>query len=430
MKLHEIIKELELTSKSTEKMEILQRHKGNNELSFFFSLCLSPSFISYIKKYTVNGIGTEDLDISWFYHSFYKDICQRKITGHAAIQKLEEFYRTLNNDGQDLVRRIIARKPDCGVSASTVNKVWDQLIPKQPCLLASAYSDKLLSKFNWEEGVYVQDKMDGMRSTFNVYSASTSNSLAVGKTRNGKTLFLHYCFDELCKDFDGWAIDGELVALDKQGNPLDRKTSNGICNKAINGTISPEEADSLRLFVWDMVPLLDFNPKGSYEVSYDERWKKLLEMEPELNAARCILVNTNIVYSPEEASQLYKDAIASGKEGIIIKDRDMIWEDKRSKKQMKFKEVLDIDLPITGFTEGTGKYQGMLGSLTCSDGDITVSVGTGFSDAQRKEFWERREELVDKIAELNYNEIITDKSTGTKSLFLPVFIELREDKDE
>ena len=61
------------------------------------------------------------------------------------------------------------------------------------------------------------------------------------------------------------------------------------------------------------------------------------------------------------------------------------------------------------------------------DGSLTVSVGSGLTDANRKDFM--TENLVDKIVAVKYNSRITN-SAGEESLFLPIFLELREDKTE
>jgi hypothetical protein len=47
----------------------------------------------------------------------------------------------------------------------------------------------------------------------------------------------------------------------------------------------------------------------------------------------------------------------------------------------------------------------------------------------RKYICENREAILGKIAAVKYNEVITSKGKDTKSLFLPVFLEIREDKD-
>ena len=70
----------------------------------------------------------------------------------------------------------------------------------------------------------------------------------------------------------------------------------------------------------------------------------------------------------------------------------------------------------------------MLGAIICesADGIVKVNVGSGFNDAQRKQYW--KENLVDKIVAVKYNSRIKNKA-GEDSLFLPVFIEIRNDKD-
>ena len=50
----------------------------------------------------------------------------------------------------------------------------------------------------------------------------------------------------------------------------------------------------------------------------------------------------------------------------------------------------------------------------------------GFTDAHRKSYGQ---ELVDKIVAIKYNSRIKNK-LGEESLFLPVFVEIRDDKDE
>jgi len=64
--------------------------------------------------------------------------------------------------------------------------------------------------------------------------------------------------------------------------------------------------------------------------------------------------------------------------------------------------------------------------LESDDGVVKVNVGSGFTDEQRDKY--TREETVGKIVAVKYNARIQDKKTLQHSLFLPVFLELREDK--
>ena len=128
------------------------------------------------------------------------------------------------------------------------------------------------------------------------------------------------------------------------------------------------------------------------------------------------------------AQKIFEKFLAEGQEGTILKSKDGIWEDKRSKTQIKFKGELECELKVVDWEEGTGKNIGRLGALVCesSDGVIRVNVGSGYSDEQRDEYTKK---VIGKIVTVKYNARIKDKS-GVESLFLPVFIELREDKDK
>ena len=106
------------------------------------------------------------------------------------------------------------------------------------------------------------------------------------------------------------------------------------------------------------------------------------------------------------------------------------WDDKRAYGLSNLKAIEDADLEVIDWVEGEGKYVGMLGALVCqsSDGKVVVSIGSGFSDEQRKNF--TREATVGRIVEVLYNERIASRDRpDTDSLFLPRFVELREDKD-
>ena len=73
----------------------------------------------------------------------------------------------------------------------------------------------------------------------------------------------------------------------------------------------------------------------------------------------------------------------------------------------------------------------MLGAmiLESDDGLVSGSVGTGFTDEQRKAYFNRS--IIGMIATIVYNCRIKDKNRpNVDSLFLPRSIELREGKTE
>lgn len=190
---------------------------------------------------------------------------------------------------------------------------------------------------------------------------------------------------------------------------------------------SQSEAELVEMTIWDVIPYDKFLT-GKYAVPYKDRFDDLMTMN-ELNPSPKInIVMTNIVPNLEVARTFFNLMLEEGQEGIILKDADSIWENKRSKGQVKFKAELDMDAVVTGWVEGTGKYEGLLGALQCesADGVIKVNVGSGFTDEDRKTI---DQSIVGKIISVKYNARIKN-TNGEESLFLPVYLETRLDKTE
>jgi DNA ligase-1 len=178
-----------------------------------------------------------------------------------------------------------------------------------------------------------------------------------------------------------------------------------------------------------VIPLLYFR-QGKCDVDYETRLGTVVVAVDNLgeNFKHLVsVVETNIADSLYKAQKLFETYYKAGQEGIILKSRDGIWEDKRAKHQIKFKGELECDLLCVGWEEGTGKNKGKLGALVLqsSDGKINVAVGTGLTDEMRSELTFKK--VKGKIVTVKYNARINNKK-GEDSLFLPVFLEVREDK--
>jgi len=292
-------------------------------------------------------------------------------------------------------------------------------------MLCSAFDQKLVDKINFP--AYAQMKMDGMR-----FNAIVKDGTCEFRSRNGKQLHL---LGHLEQEFINFAngnnivFDGELLVMfDGDMQFADRQTGNGILNKANKGTISESEAKLVHASLWDMIPYDDFIG-GKSSIAYMHRWRTiqaLVELQP--SGKRIHSVFSKEVATLDEANELFQELLAEGHEGIILKDMNGVWEDKRSKSQIKFKGELECDLKIVAIQDGQGKYEGMIGAILCesSDGIVKVSVGSGFTDYQRKTLGD---EIIGKIAAIKYNMMIVNKQ-GEHSLFLPVLIEIRDDKTE
>jgi ATP-dependent DNA ligase len=194
--------------------------------------------------------------------------------------------------------------------------------------------------------------------------------------------------------------------------------------------ISKEESNRVVAALWDQIPYEDF-VAGKCNQPYTYRLKRLDYLLSRLlthpSKTKIELVETFEVHSLEQTQEIFQNYLNDGKEGIILKDPNSLWENKRSKGQIKFKAELDCDLKVLSVISGTGKYADAIGSLYCesADGVIKVYVGSGFSDEQRNA---PPSEYFDKIISVKYNARIKNVKDG-ESLFLPIFLEVRNDKE-
>ena len=424
MNINVFLNDLASNASRNYKIEQLEKNKDNEVLREVIRLALDPFTQFYQRKipeYTASGGGCLTKALGELY-----ELSSREVTGNAAIQRLTEILTGLDSCNAKVIERIIQKDLKCGVQVSTANSVWSGLVSEYPVMLCSQFEQKLVDKISYP--AYVQLKEDGMR-----FNAIVRDGKCEFRSRNGKEILL---LGNLEQEFISLAgtvdcvFDGELMVMFPGDHQFaDRQTGNGILNKANKGTISEEQAAMVHATVWDVIPYVLFET-GYCATPYSKRYAtlKLLLDKQSAKDKKIWLVATDIVNTFEEAQAIFEDYLERGLEGIILKDGNGAWEDKRAKHQIKFKGELECDLKIVAVEEGKGKAEGMLGAIVCesADGVVKVSVGSGFNDLQRKTYW--AENIVDKIVAVKYNSRIKNK-LGDESLFLPVFVEIRDDKD-
>lgn len=456
---YEVLKELEADNSKLGKLAILESQKDNEFLKRFFWLSLNPYINFWQKKipvYKQNKIQDGSLKLSMDIAE--NVLAKRKMTGNDAKELLAEMLENLTAEDADILQRIIKKDPKCGVSESTVNKVWGDLIPTYPCLLASPYSDKLAKKiFDLQGKKYIQLKSDGLRCNIIV----SKDGVVQAFTRSGRELDVLGRFDALGSDANlrGQVIDGELLTINpKTGKFNNRQTSNGICSKAVKNTMSQEEADTLHLVAWDLIPEEKFKAKKD-NTKYETRLENLVGYVScaALHTADNLIsvVESAEIKSIEEANVFYQKKLAEGEEGAMLKHGSMPWEDTRSKLQLKMKSEETCSLRVVSFKEGEGKLKGNLGSLDMTSEDNVVNVSiSGFTLKVRSEIyanltnsnvnylvmnkegeWETRVAKpgdstinLNSILDVMYNQKIQERG-GEWSLFLPRFDKERPERN-
>jgi DNA ligase-1 len=190
--------------------------------------------------------------------------------------------------------------------------------------------------------------------------------------------------------------------------------------------------------LFDVVPLVEFKAGKSVmgqrrrSKFLKENFSKLFGDSECLEIIPQIEVNLDEFLGDIEYRDYNKKMVAEGFEGIMIKDPDSKYECKRSTSWLKQKPFIEVSLTVTAVEEGTGRNVGKLGAFVCEGVDdgktIVVNVGSGFSDANRSEYWDSNTNdpstIVGQVVEVRA-DAVTQNQDGTYSLRFPRFLRFR-----
>ena len=201
-------------------------------------------------------------------------------------------------------------------------------------MLAHSY-DKRGKDIQWP--CFAQRKLDGVRCLV------TSGGPAI--SRNGKK-FVH--LDHIQTDVNrlppGTVLDGELYS-----DTLGFQQIVGLVKKT---KLKPEDTALLaqiHLCVYDIIQ------PGPYE----ERKKALESLFFTTPMASVRLLSTEECLTADDVKRLHADYVAEGYEGLILRNKSGPYlVNHRSKDLQKYKEFLDAEFVVTGFTIGSGVEEG------------------------------------------------------------------------
>ena len=425
----DIIKRLESDNSRLAKEAILEEamNEGLDEFFQGVRMCLDKLYTFGIKQVPIKdqegGQGLSWTNFQELAESLYK----RELTGHAARDAVKLAMDVATKDQWDYYRRILIKDLRCGVSEKTVNSVAKKQkkpqysVPVFECMLAhdgANHESKITGK------KLVEPKLDGVRVLTVVdYESRT----VVMYTRNGKDLvnFPHIikAFEDNLDNFArSYVFDGEVISESFQSlmTQVHRK--------------SDVQAQDAKLMLFDVIPLVEFK-KGQSDMCQRRRSAFLRENFSKIfGDSGCINIvaqrefDLDVFTDEIEFKDYNREMVEAGYEGIMIKDPNGKWEGKRSTAWLKSKPWLEVSLAVIAVEEGTGRNVGRLGALVCEGVDdgksITVNVGSGLTDAQRREFWADTEALIGQVVEVRA-DAVTQNQDGTYSLRFPRFMRFR-----
>lgn len=435
--INECLEELNSTNSSNAKKEILSKYKNEELVKQFFKYTYEPRYSYYIRnlKFFDNNLFRHYTSFNQNTFKELDPIINREITGDGAKKHINDLNNVLDPDDSIILKLILGRDAKCGVSVSTINKIWPNLITDPSYMRCSLPKSSNMKSWDWSKGILAQEKMDGMFCKIvieknQVYAFTRAgNSIPLDNPSTNEIARAFKCFLE-CEPltsplnvgiYEGNQWHGELIVVDSENNILPREIGNGVLNSIIQGEYDGDY--EVKFVAWDLIVF-----EGT-DLKYSDRLEDLDNSIKKANSEYFIKCKTHTVYSYDEAINLYKEYLTNGSEGIVVKHPNMIWKDGTSKDCVKIKLEAEIDLKIVGFNKGNGKNSELFGSLICesSDGILSVNV-SGFKDKDRKEIFDNFEFYQNEVITVKANALMKNPKEESYSLFLPRFVEIRQDK--
>lgn len=316
----------------------------------------------------------------------------------------------------------------------------------------SSIPQKIKSKFDWERGVYLQPKLDGIRCVARLQETSSTefadardefadshesfaDAQCVMTTNNGKEF---PWFEEMRKEIieflngkdylDG--LDGEIYSHEINSEDGSQVTFENrfsviqsVCGIA-RSTPHPLE-NQLKLCVFDLVDL-------SGTLSQQQRFDKLKGLFSGYTGKYVKLVKTLKVHNINSVGTYHDEFAGQGYEGVMVRSADLTYIQKRTLYMRKYKNFNDIEVRVIGAQKDEG-----LGDATfvwkCQVLDEDTSVSSSSkkvfkakprgTEADKIIWWKNRDDYIGKLLTVKFQNYSADGIPR-----FPIGIGFREDQ--
>lgn len=203
------------------------------------------------------------------------------------------------------------------------------------------------------EGWVMSEKLDGVRGFWDGEKLYT---------RQEKELHPPHYF---LKNFPPFPIDGELFI---ERNQFER----------LAGIVKSQKDKG-----WQEVVLHVFDvPKAKGNLF--KRLQVLKDYLKENPTIHIQIIEQIPIQNKQQVDDFLKEIIAKQGEGIVVRNPNALYENKRSNQILKIKPVFDEECTVIAHHAGKGKFEGILGAISCQNDRGIFRIGSGFSNEERK----------------------------------------------
>ena len=411
-----ITKELQNTSKTTDKMGILKREKNNENWKKYLKYTHDPEYVYGIqlgkmKKYLGKGLCNNPFNELF---EVFEYLLENNTGDDDTVKKVVGFIDNQPEELKQFFIESITKKLRMGFNVSSIQKAYPGLVDKFEVQRAKSYVDH--KKKVSGNPFSLSEKKNGIRCI-----TIKKDGVITNLTRQNKVIKgLNEINKEIAQLKDG-VYDGELVTKDEPNLRL-----RNILQETKKIVNSDMENKIVNYWIFDYLTIEEFEGEGSKDNYFERRDNNpvnntnfdSVRVIPELYRGK----DTEII------ATLLDDLVdVQGREGLMYY-QDKPYVKKRTDNILKVKKKYSSDLKVIGFEEGKGKYKGMLGALLLDYKGFPLGC-SGMSDELRVEIWNDQNKYLGVIVEVEHEQESQNEGGGL-SLEYPAFIQWRFDKDE
>lgn len=352
------------------------------------------------------------------------DLASRTLSGGMAISTCAEFINGSSEEYKWLLLSIFDKDMKLGIDTATINEVFPGLIPTFSVTLAydinksSTYQKRIDS-----EKYLITRKLDGVRCV----TIINDDSIKCYSRLGNEFTSLQRIKEAIAKTplLNGYVLDGELCVIDEDGKEDFKQAVSEIKRK--DWTM-----ESAHYKVFDILTLAQFRNEEQ-SPPYSVRLNAAKELLGSLSSPFLSVLGA-ISYSTDNLAKALQIVDQKGYEGLILR-ADAPYRSGRTSDLLKVKKFKTAEYQIEDFIKTFKMMKGLdgrMGTVECLGAIVIrhkgnpVKVGSGFSDAQRIDMWNRQEAYLGRQITVKYFEESAD-ADGNLSLRFPIFIDFRDD---
>jgi len=417
----DILESLESDGSRNAKSGVMEENRNNTLLHRFFSLAFDPwknwGVAKYDRPQSPGPRGHGDDLVTEFLDLLVR-LDKRELKGNAAKKAVSELIQSGDGVAQKWLERLLWRNLRCGVSVTTINKLWPgTVVPFAVALAGTLPTKGVNGNFVFSEPVVypvrVEAKLDGLR----VVAVKSKGEVTL-YTRNGTVLEtlprIKAAIEALSSD--DFVLDGEAMGEDWNESA-----------SVVMSAKSKKDDSTMCYHVFDCVPLADWQAQKS-ELHYRARLLDLQTIVGDTAGTPFRYVKSTMANNEFELREFYNSCLDDNYEGVMLKDLKAVYKWKRSSAILKLKPVATEEGVIVGWYKASAatKRAGQFGGFrVLTPNGVVTRVGGGYTDRLKAEVNANPDSYIGRIAECEHQPPFTPDG----KLRFPVFCRFRDPSD-